>query len=107
VVPASTQAKADRIAECRAADLPQSVGQWSSYGQYWSQGLPSICGAGLRVNRLERVCRPKAVATDRIVGVVDAAAGTVCEDGGGLKVDPAQLTPGTVVTVRVTTAYPC
>ena len=107
VVPVSTAAKADKIESCRDPNLPGSVGQWDSVGQYWSQGLPSICGAGLRVNRLERVCRPKAIATDRIVSVVEASSGTVYEDASGLKVDPSQLKPGTVVTVRVTTAYPC
>jgi hypothetical protein len=107
VVPVSTAAKASLIDACKDPHLPTAVSSWKSVGEYWSQGLPGVCSAGLRVNRLERVCRPKTIASDRVVAVVDALSGKVYEDTSGLKVDPASLKPGTVVTVRVSTAYPC
>ena len=107
VIPMSTRAKADLVSACTDPQLPASVGSWSSVGQYWSQGIPSVCSAGLRISRLERVCRPSNIASDRVVAVVDAGDGTVFEDASGLKVDPATLTAGTVVIVRVATAYPC
>jgi len=107
VVPVSTAAKASLIDACKDPHLPAAVSSWKSVGEYWSQGLPGVCSAGLRVNRLDRVCRPKTIASDRVVAVVDALSGKLYEDASGLKVDPASLKPGTVVTVRVSTAYPC
>jgi hypothetical protein len=107
VIPVSTRAKADLVSACKDPQLPATVGEWKSVGQYWSQGIPAICSAGLRISRLERVCRPKDIATDRVVTVVDPNDGRVFEDSSGLKVDPASLTPGTIVLVRVSTAYPC
>jgi len=89
------------------ADPAEPVGEWQSVGSYWSQGLASVCGAGLRVKRIERVCRPAHVATDRIVAVVEAGTGDVLEDAAGLHLEGQQVTSGTEVVVRVTTAYPC
>ena len=107
MIPVSTSAKADLVSACTDPELPQSVGDWQSVGQYWSQGIPSICSAGLRVSRLDRVCRPASIASDRVAAVVDAGDGRVFEDESGLVVDPASLEPGTLVIAQVTTAYPC
>jgi hypothetical protein len=107
VIPVSTTAKASLLDACKNPHLPAAVTSWKSVGEYWSQGVPGVCSAGLRVNRFDRVCRPKTIATDRVVAVVDAATGKLYEDATGLKVSPATLKPGTVVTVRVSTAYPC
>ncbi len=107
VIPVSTAAKATLVDACKDPHLPAAVSSWKSVGEYWSQGIPGVCSAGLRINRLDRVCRPKTIATDRVVAVVDAASGKLYEDATGLKVDPASLKPGTIVTVRVSTAYPC
>jgi hypothetical protein len=83
------------------------VGDWQSFGTYWSQGLASVCGAGLRVERIERVCRPANLATGRVVAVVDAGTGIVLEDASGLHLEGQHLTEGAPVVVRVSTAYPC
>jgi hypothetical protein len=107
VIPVSTRAKADLVSACTDPVLPQTVGDWRSVGQYWSQGIPSICSAGLRISRLDRVCRPSNIASDRVVAVVDAGDGTVFEDATGLKVDPASLEAGTIVIAQISTAYPC
>ena len=107
VIPVSTRAKADLVSACTDPQLPQTVGDWKSVGQYWSQGIPSICSAGLRISRLDRVCRPANIASDRVVAVVNAGDGTVYEDATGLKVDPASLEAGTIVIAQISTAYPC
>jgi len=107
VIPVSTSAKADLVGACTDPALPPTVGDWQSVGQYWSLGIPSICSAGLRISRLDRVCRPSNIASDRVVAVVDAGDGTVFEDATGLKVAPASLEAGTIVIARISTAYPC
>jgi hypothetical protein len=107
VIPVNTQARADELSACVEEQLPETVGEWSSVGQYWSQGLPSICSAGLRITRVERVCRPPDIASDRVVAVVAANEGTVLENGDGLQVDVSTLEPGTLVIAQVSSAYPC
>ncbi len=107
VIPVNTQASADRLSACVDEQLPDSVGEWSSVGQYWSQGFPSICSAGLRITEVERVCRPPDIASDRVVGVLAASDKAVLEDGDGLQVDVTTLDPGTLVIAQVSTAYPC
>ena len=107
VIPVNTEASADRLSECVDEQLPESVGEWSSVGQYWSQGFPSICSAGLRINEVQRVCRPPSIASDRVVAVLAASDKTVLENGDGLQVDVASLEVGTLVIAQVSTAYPC
>jgi hypothetical protein len=107
VIPVNTEASADRLSECVDEQLPESVGEWSSVGQYWSQGFPSICSAGLRINEVQRVCRPPEIASDRVVAVLAASDETVLENGDGVQVDVATLDPGTLVIAQVSTAYPC
>jgi hypothetical protein len=107
VIPVNTNASADRLSSCVDEQLPEGVGEWSSVGQYWSQGLPSICSAGLRVNEIKRVCRPPDIASDRVVAVLSTNDGTVLENGDGLQVDVGTLEPGQLVDVQVSTAYPC
>jgi hypothetical protein len=86
------------------------VGDWSSVGQYWNNGVSSICSAGLVVadGSIKRPCRPHGIASDHVVSVVDATdPSVVYEDVNGLQVDPATLTPGTGVIVNVASGIPC
>jgi len=107
VIPVNTRASADRLSECVDEQLPESVGEWSSVGQYWSQGFASICSAGLRITEVDRVCRPPDIASDRVVAVLAASDDAVLENGDGLQVDVTTLEPGTLVIAQVSTAYPC
>ena len=107
VASVNTVVQVDVFGEC--SDPPQftEVGQWSAVGEYWSNGIPSLCNSGLAVVDVERPCRPEGVGSDYIVAVTSAADGTVIEDRGGLHVQPAELAPLTPVVVHVATGRPC
>ena len=88
----------------------QSVGDWSAVGQYWTNGVSSLCFAGLTVpeGAVQRTCRPEGIAADQVVSVVDARdPSIVYDDVSGLKVDPATLEVGLPVIVKLSDGIPC
>ncbi|MGD9705069.1 MAG: hypothetical protein AB7Q42_11430 [Acidimicrobiia bacterium] len=107
----STPADSLALDACADADsLPEVVGDWSAVGQYWNNGVSSLCFAGLTVpeGAIERTCRPAGIASDHVVSVVDARdPSIVYDDASGLQVDPATLEPGTPVIVNVSNGIPC
>lgn len=88
----------------------QSVGDWSAVGQYWTNGVSSLCFAGLTVpeGAIQRTCRPEGIAADQVVSVVDASdPSIVYDDLSGLQVDPATLEVGLPVIVNLSNGIPC
>jgi hypothetical protein len=88
----------------------QSVGDWSAVGQYWTNGVSSLCFAGLTVpdGAIQRTCRPEGIASDQVVSVVDARdPSIVYDDLSGLQVDPTSLEVGTPVIVYLSNGIPC
>ena len=111
-VSVSTVASSQGIDDCDPTlPLPTEVGTWRAVGQYWNNGIGSVCGAGLRVpakDGVGRPCRPAGIASDRVVSVVNKVnPKLVYEDASGLKVDPKTLKPGTEVVVNVATGIAC
>ena len=108
----STIASSQGIDACDPTQpLPTEVGTWRAVGQYWNNGIDSVCSAGLRVpakDGVGRPCRPAGIASDRVVSVVNKVnPKLVYEDASGLKVDPKTLKPGTEVVVNVATGIAC
>jgi hypothetical protein len=94
--------------QCTDADFGEEVTAWSAAGQFWSNGISSVCSNGLHIEALDRPCRPRDVASDHVISVVRFDDPTVVlEDTSGLLVDPATLEPGTPVVVRIATGRPC
>ena len=111
-VSVSTVASSQGIDDCDPTlPLPTEVGTWRAVGQYWNNGIGSVCAAGLRVpakDGVGRPCRPAGIASDRGVSVVNKVnPKLVYEDASGLKVDPKTLKPGTEVVVNVATGIAC
>jgi hypothetical protein len=77
------------------------AGEWQAIGRYWSQGLRSMCRAGLAVTALARPCRPPGVGSEYISEIVDSNDPTVTYE------DNARLPRGTQVTAVVATGRPC
>jgi hypothetical protein len=103
----NTVASAEKIPEC-ATPSTNPISAWDSVGQYWSNGLRSLCSAGLTIADIERPCRGPREGSDYVVKVVSASdPNVVYEDDRGLQVDPATLPPGTPVVVLIATGRPC
>jgi hypothetical protein len=103
----NTVASADYFPAC-TDQAASPVSAWNAVGTYWSVGVPSLCGAGLKIADIERPCRGPREASDYVVKVVDAAdPAVVYEDDRGMQVDPATLAPGTQVVVLIATGRPC
>jgi hypothetical protein len=77
------------------------AGEWQAIGRYWSQGLRSMCRAGLAVTALARPCRPPGVGSEYITEIVDSNDPTVTYE------DNARVPRGTQVTAVVATGRPC
>lgn len=108
VASVNTVARFDVFDLCTEPGSFTEVNQWSVVGQYWSEGIPSLCNSGLSVVDIERPCRPAGFGSDHIVLVTSADdAPVVFEDREGLQVDEAALDPLTPVVVHVTTGHPC
>jgi hypothetical protein len=104
----NTVASAERIAECASPPAVTAVTAWDAVGQYWSNGLRSLCASGLTIADIERPCRGGNEGSDYVVKVVSAAdPEVVYEDASGVLVDPATLPPGTPVVVLIATGRPC
>jgi hypothetical protein len=108
VASVNTEASFKIFSECTDPQYGDSVFDFSVVGQYWSDGIPSVCFAGLDVVGIDRPCRPPTIASDHIIAVLDANdPNIVIEDESGIGVDLATLTPGTKVIVVVATGRPC
>lgn len=108
VAPIATPVDPSAASGCEGGELPESVSEWSSVGQFWNNGMSSICFAGLTIADVRGSCSPQGIASDRIVSVVDAEnRDLVYEDVQGLVVDPSTIVPGTPVVVTISTGVPC
>jgi hypothetical protein len=77
------------------------VSGWRAIGRYWSQGVGSLCRAGLPVTAIARPCRPPRVGSEYISEVVDSNDSTISyRDGQRVRV-------GTQMTVVVATGRLC
>jgi hypothetical protein len=74
---------------------------WTAVGQYWSDGVRSLCAAGLPVTAIARPCRPAGAGSEYIVQVVDS------NDPTAIYANGAAVPAGTAVTVVVATGRPC
>jgi hypothetical protein len=96
------------FSQCTDDDFGDEVTEWSAAGQFWSNGISSVCSNGLHIEALDRPCRPPDIGSDHVISVVRFDdQSVVLEDITGLLVDPATLEPGTPVVVRIATGRPC
>ena len=103
-----TVARFDVFPQCTEPGTFAQVSEWSVVGEYWSNGIPTLCGQGVSVVDIERPCRPEGFGSDYIISVNSADdPSVVFESRDGLLVDPAVLAPLTPVIVHVTTGRPC
>lgn len=108
VASVNTEASFALFSECTDPQYGESVFDFTVVGQYWSDGIPSVCFAGLDVVGIDRPCRPPTIASDHIIAVLDANDPTIVfEDESGLQVDLSTLTPGAKAIVVVATGRPC
>jgi hypothetical protein len=109
VASVSTDATTDEFLACTEPEYGDQVFEFSVVGQYWSDGIPSVCFAGLDVVEIRRPCRPPTIASDHVAAVLsydDPAV--VFEDESGFRGDVvATLAPGTKAIVVVVTGRPC
>ncbi len=108
VASVDTTIELSRISSCTEHEPGEAIFEWQAVGEFWADGLQSVCGNGLVVDRINRPCRPPGVASEYIIAVRSAADPTVVyEDASGLLVDVATLAPDTKVIVDVATGRPC
>ena len=108
VASVDTRIELARVSSCTDHEPGETIFEWESVGQFWVDGLKSVCGNGLVVDQINRPCRPPTVASEYVISVRSAADPTVVyEDAGGLLVDVATLAPDTTVIVDVATGRPC
>ena len=74
---------------------------WSAVGQYWSNGIRSLCSSGLPVTAIARQCRPAGFGSEHITSVVDGSDPTVSYADG------AAVPAGTPLTVVVAIGRVC
>ena len=121
VASVSTNAGIGLIAECPALPPPDTattlpgatttappptvagppVAGWHAVGQYWSNGVRSLCSSGLPVTAIARQCRPAGFGSEHITAVVDGADPTVTYTDG------AAVPAGTPLTVVVAIGRVC
>jgi hypothetical protein len=108
VASVDTKIELARVSSCTDHEPGESIFEWQAVGQFWVDGLQSVCGNGLVVDQINRPCRPPRVASEYVIAVRSAADPTVVyEDASGLLVDVATLAPDTTVIVDVATGRPC
>ena len=108
VASVNTEASFAGFAECTDEEFGDAIFDFSVVGQYWSDGIPSVCFAGFDVVGIDRPCRPPTIASDHIIAVIDAEdPSIVYENESGVQVDLATLAPGTKAIVVVATGRPC
>ena len=98
VASVNTVADPSFFSQCTDEDFGEEVTEWSAAGQFWSNGISSVCSNGLHIEALDRPCRPPDIGSDHVISVVRFDdQSVVLEDITGLLVDPATLEPGTPV----------
>lgn len=108
VASVDTNIELSRLSSCTDREAGLAISEWQSVGQFWVDGLNTLCANGLVVDQVKRPCRPPNVASEYVIAVRNAADPTVVyEDGGGLRVDVTTLQPDTKVIVDVATGRPC
>ena len=108
VASVNTVADPALFSQCTDDEFGDEVTEWSAAGQFWSNGISSVCSNGLHVEAIDRPCRPPEIGSDHVISVVRFDdQSVVLEDITGLLVDPATLEPGTKVVVRIATGRPC
>ena len=108
VASVNTEASFVLFSECTDEDFGDAIFDFSVVGQYWSDGIPSVCFAGFDVVGIDRPCRPSTIASDHIIAVIDAEDPTIVfENESGVQVDLATLAPATKAIVVVATGRPC
>ena len=70
VASVSTVADPAFFSQCTDDDFGDAVTEWSAAGQFWSNGISSVCSNGLHIEALDRPCRPPAIASDNVISVV-------------------------------------
>jgi hypothetical protein len=108
VVSVDTNIELSRVSSCtdREAGLP--ISEWQAVGQFWVDGLNTLCANGLVVEKIQRPCRPPNAGSEYITAVRSATdPSVVFEDANGLHVDATTLAPDTKVIVDVATGRPC
>ncbi len=108
VASVDTKIELARISSCTSHEPGEPIFEWQAVGQFWADGLQSLCSNGVVVDQIKRPCRPPDVASEYIIAVRSAAdPSVVYEDAGGLRVDVSTLAPDTKVIVDVATGRPC
>jgi hypothetical protein len=108
VASVNTVADPSVFSQCTDDDFGDEVTEWQAAGHYWSDGISSVCSNGLKIEALDRPCRPPEIGSDHVISVVRFDdPSVVLEDITGLLVDPTTLEPGTQVVVRIATGRPC
>ena len=108
VASVDTMIELSRVSSCTDHAAGEAIFEWQAVGQFWVDGLQSVCGNGLVVEKINRPCRPPTVASEYVIAVRSAADPTVVyEDASGLLVDVSTLAPDTKVIVDVATGRPC
>jgi hypothetical protein len=97
---ATTAAPTSTLAPTTTVAAAPATG-WSAVGAYWSDGVRSLCAAGLPVTAIARPCRPAGAGSEYITQVVNADDPTESYANG------APVPVGTAVTVVVATGRPC
>jgi hypothetical protein len=108
VASVDTQIELSRVSSCTDHEPGEEIFEWRAVGDFWLDGLQSVCSNGLVVDQIKRPCRPPSVASEYVIAVRSAAdPNVVFEDASGLLVDVATLAPDTKVIVDVATGRPC
>lgn len=103
-----TQIELSRISNCTDREAGQPISEWQAVGQFWVDGLSTLCANGLVVEKIQRPCRPPNAGSEYITVVRSAAdPNVIYEDAGGLRIDASTLAPDTKVIVDVATGRPC
>jgi hypothetical protein len=108
VASVNTEASFALFSECTDEEFTPVIFDFSVVGEYWSDGIPSVCFAGFDVVGIDRPCRPPTIASDHVIAVIDAEdPNIVYENESGVQVDLATIAPATKVIVVVATGRPC
>jgi hypothetical protein len=108
VASVDTEIEISRISSCTDHEPGEPIFEWEVVGQFWADGLGSLCSNGLVIDQVNRACRPSTVASEYIMAVRSATdPNVVYEDASGLLVDVDTLQPDTKVVVDVATGRPC
>ena len=70
VASVNTVADPALFSQCTDEDFGDAVTEWSAAGQFWSNGISSVCSNGLHIEALDRPCRPPAIGSDHVISVV-------------------------------------